>query len=628
MSKIKNINLSNFKFFRGRESINIDGKHLLLYGENGCGKSSIFWGLYTLLEASLKLPPETDEYFKSHNKSEESLVNIYAKEMSCVVSKKEHLDSFIEIEDGNGIKTHISLLDSNICGDDATKESRKATDFINYQSIFKFQEFRNSQEPNLYEVFNYSILPYVNFASFNIRSQLLSNASDMWKAYQNGPGTTTNYKGDVIQVYKNSPENSNYLSFEKHFNNEFQNLLDFINQNASDILKSLGYNIEFKLKYKAPSHHKKDKNFEWTPYEVKFIITMYNGVSVKINRPHSFLNEAKMAAVATAIRLAILKYRVSSVAPQALKVLVLDDIMISLDMSNRDSLIELIIKDFSFDYQVIFLTHDKSLYNFVYYKITKYSSLENWKMKEMYVGECETTKEEYPVIIDGECDYLEKAKKFFIAKDYTTSAIYLRQTIEKIFLNAIPDEIKRSINEKMKDKFISLNDTWQQVKRVHNIPPNIQRLFEQSKLMILNPSAHHQRLSQPIYNRELKDAFLLVDELQKLNLLPDKLLIEKGKRLIFKHPVENYSFEFELNNDMIRSCLTGDSDPKCTIHTWQYNNIEFHNFLTGGVDNSYASCSPKFSRLKQGLLTLPLNIDEDYFFNNTMVESCKLKDII
>lgn len=53
MSKISQILLSNFKFFNKEEVIDINNNHLLLYGENGSGKSSLFWGIYTLLEASL-----------------------------------------------------------------------------------------------------------------------------------------------------------------------------------------------------------------------------------------------------------------------------------------------------------------------------------------------------------------------------------------------------------------------------------------------------------------------------------------------------------------------------------------------------------------------------------------------
>lgn len=56
MSKISQILLSNFKFFNKEEVIDINNNHLLLYGENGSGKSSLFWGIYTLLEASFKQP--------------------------------------------------------------------------------------------------------------------------------------------------------------------------------------------------------------------------------------------------------------------------------------------------------------------------------------------------------------------------------------------------------------------------------------------------------------------------------------------------------------------------------------------------------------------------------------------
>ena len=142
MSRINDITISNFKFFGEAKTMHLEGKHLLLYGENGSGKSSIFWGLYTLLEASLKDPSETGKYFLPIDKSDESLVNIYAPLMSEISSKKEHSNSYIKIQDDNAKTYELSLLDKRICGNIDAQESRKASDFINYQSIFKFQEFR------------------------------------------------------------------------------------------------------------------------------------------------------------------------------------------------------------------------------------------------------------------------------------------------------------------------------------------------------------------------------------------------------------------------------------------------------------------------------------------------------
>ena len=54
MDKIDTLQIHNFKFFDQQEPIKLGGKHLLLYGENGSGKSSIYWALYTLFEASQK----------------------------------------------------------------------------------------------------------------------------------------------------------------------------------------------------------------------------------------------------------------------------------------------------------------------------------------------------------------------------------------------------------------------------------------------------------------------------------------------------------------------------------------------------------------------------------------------
>ena len=71
------------------------------------------------------------------------------------------------------------------------------------------------------------------------------------------------------------------------------------------------------------------------------------------------------------------------------------------------------------------------------------------------------------------------------------------------------------------------------------------------------------------------------------------------------------------------------NDPKCVIHTWQYNETDFYNFETGGVDPSYSETNPKFSRLKSSLFSLTplLPIDEDCFLDNTFIENFPLRKI-
>lgn len=57
MHKIKKIVLKNFKFFYGTKEIRFDRKHVLIYGENGSGKSSVYWALYTFFQSVFKTDP-------------------------------------------------------------------------------------------------------------------------------------------------------------------------------------------------------------------------------------------------------------------------------------------------------------------------------------------------------------------------------------------------------------------------------------------------------------------------------------------------------------------------------------------------------------------------------------------
>lgn len=77
-NRIQSIQIHNFKFFQEEEAIVLKDCNLLLYGENGSGKSSIYWAFYTLFESSLK-EDEDDikKYFCKTIKLEDNLVNVH-----------------------------------------------------------------------------------------------------------------------------------------------------------------------------------------------------------------------------------------------------------------------------------------------------------------------------------------------------------------------------------------------------------------------------------------------------------------------------------------------------------------------------------------------------------------------
>ncbi len=617
MSKIKSLQLNNFKFFRQSNPIILDGKHLLLYGENGSGKSSIFWGLYTLLEAAYKQPNEVKSYF---NSSDTSLVNIFAIKQTDPGTGIEHSDSYVTIETDNGKTFKASLLDTTICGNNDAKESRKAIDFLNYQSLFAFQHFKNSENVDLSDVFDYYILPYVTFSPIRVNGKDISNAGEMWKEYQNGP---TKVGGNIKKNNKNE-----FQSFESHFKTEFQKLIDFINQNSYDIIKELGYDINFTLSYTLPPNYIGYKIYDYQKYKIILTIDSYNGKSIPINRPQTFLNEAKLTALALSIRLCVLKYRTNTLAADALQVLVLDDIMISLDMSNREMLSELLLKNggYADKYQLLFFTHDRNLFQFIDRRIGQLNNKSNWKEIGIYIGK-DSHGIEYPVIVDEEADSYSKAQKFKEAFDCETASIYIRKTLEQILKNLLPPEILKSDP----DTFVSLQSMWGKFKQIYSpIAPNIMSLFENSKLLILNPAAH--LLSKPIYKRELDRAFMLVDELKKIpSKYQEIILIEKGAKVDYKSTsTPQYLCSFNLDVAMRANRETKQivKEPKCSNIYFEYDGIQYYDTNTGmsNVNHRLKTAQPLLSRFIQGLSNNPFNITENDFLDNAKVNGISLRE--
>lgn len=639
MSRIETLHIHNFKFFDEQKPIKLGGKHLLLFGENGSGKSSVYWSLYTLFEASVKYDVEQiKKYFKDATNHEETLINIYADKIT-EADNTEHYNSFIKVvtTDTPPINYEVSLLNTAINTNANAVEVNQASDFINYKVLYKFQDFWNGEPIDLANIFADYILPYIKFSSYDIwregSLQPRTNAIEMWKEIKIGPGEFIKTNGDTIQVYKHSEENKQFERFAKHFDDSFLDLIDFINQNAPTMLKQLGYDIDFELKYHPHTHKKGDSKYKFEPFKIDFKITSYLGKKVPIHRPQSFLNEAKITAIAIAIRLTVLKKRINEEAPDVLKFIVFDDVMISLDMNNRDKLIDFILNPankFTADYQLLFLTHDKNLFDFVANKIKQWDKIDNWVYKEMYAGKVEATKKEYPIIIDSDLEFIDKAQKYFDAKDYTACSIYIRKEVEKIVNQRLPPVLK----EKVDGTFLTLETLWKNMCERYKvlkkpIADDLKKLFKETKLMVLNPQAHFQDISLPIYKVELEKAFELITLLKQNYPIPQyTIALSKGMKMQFIHPTELYTFDFELSSDFFIENLNGTENityPKCIITSWQYNNQTFWDFIKSDVVEYNSPIEQKLSKIIEkhtANIRVPLNITKDMFIENTVIENC------
>ena len=559
MSKINTIHIKNFKFFLNSIPIELNGKHLLLYGENGSGKSSLYYALYTLLEAASKTEESVQKYFNPEHP--ESLVNIFAdKPQGDAIT-----ESFIRIKDTEEKIYQLSFSELDCTHDPNLLESSRASDFMNYVSLFKFQFFRNSQVANLYGVFIDTILPSLSFPSIQYLDTEYRGASEMYAVYKRQPKKTVNAKGNEILVYKNSPEYQSYLNLENHFNTNMRNLVDFINNNVNDKIAEFDYDFKVNLEYIPASHKKNDTWVDIKNFEVILHLTEYKGEEVNICHPNVFLNEARMAALAFSIRWSVLDFRLQNeVAPAAMKVLVLDDIMISLDMANRNKLIRIITRKLALQYQILFLTHDMQIFNSMKHEVMRINNIEkeeklsdtDWIVKEMYDTEINGKHE--PIIHDSETSYTRAIKYYFGTDgdvDNIASGNAIRQAIEGAFKNLFQ---KANITYNTDDtpidfSKIMLKDCMALAKNHHariGLTEDFVDRLDALRECLLNP-ASHDNPARNFYRKELKEAFDIYAILCKCDI---RIPVLKDSVLSFHIEDKNntnHEYEVVLHQDLI-----------------------------------------------------------------------------
>jgi len=352
--RINKIEIKNFKAFYGHYVLDLDhdGKNLLVYGENGSGKTSLALALNLFLEASVKRLE-----FNKHK-------NIFVKDK----------DGFVKIYLGDST---YEWSTTNICDEPLIIKASKTKGFIDYKSLLETHFLhRNNKEINIFHLLVENIL------ANTINDVTGKRFIEDWESIKRKI-PKRNYE-KYIRILEKSIE---------HFNEGLASKLEELKIKTSEILKRFEYDIEIDFVFKGVKYNKPQKVLDGTEIILK---TKY------FNRPlsahHHFLNEAKLSAIALSIYFASLLLTPES----ELKILVLDDVLIGLDISNRLPVLD-ILKEYFSDYQIFFMTYDKAWYEIVKQRFQK----PKWKHVELYYSK--NDEYEIPVCFESK-EYLEKSK--------------------------------------------------------------------------------------------------------------------------------------------------------------------------------------------------------------------------
>ncbi|KXA32365.1 AAA family ATPase [Prevotella corporis] len=522
MAGIKEIEIEGFKAFPNKFSLELD-KNLLMYGENGSGKSSIYYALHALLQSVYK-PDKGAKYFR-YEDSEENLINIYKLNDVKNNGFKPHIKITLDNEHQWELSRDGLSSTPDTADDSELRLLNKTSAFINYSYISRFRSARNSETIDLWNVFIKDILPFY-----------VPTGTDM----------------TLADAYYNLVENPYPYRVRRDidgFNDNLSKFINEINRNASDI-----YNKYFKdedevdiliqVKYardddeiENPHHEEfqlfyerrtKGETYRWRYPKIGLHIEVDN---IIIQKPQSFFNEARLTAIALAIRFACLQGR----NPQEGQFLALDDMLISLDMSNRMKVIRYLLDDMADKYKIYLFTHDKLFFEYLKHKSKKSSS--KWSYGELYMQD---SKEPY---IRISRTYIEEADHYIKQHKYEIAGNFLRKEAEYFCKRFLPLKWQYTKEYCLLDLNGLINNSKKFAEESGISDTTLFDELDNHRKFILNP-ASHDSYDIGKYEYEIKQCYNTLLSLSQISI---RRLLSKGQKVkIELSTVEPVTFKFNI----------------------------------------------------------------------------------
>lgn len=421
--RIKRLTLTDFRAFPGPTPahFDLDSKNLLVYGENGSGKSSIFYALSGFF--SLK-PTKLLRYHK----------NVFSSEpvTNCAVT--------VEFNDGAPSASWYSQATSGAIGASAI-----GTHAIGTRPVREFHpatisggDVRVTQTALRRGCLDYRALLDTNYKHGDDPVNLFDIAierllSDFPVTTTNGVSRTIRELWEAVEHAKPRKHSPPYLARIDQtcidFNRGLNQALSALHPIAENLLIELiGEDVKIAtfafggISYNA-AYYKRDRqiiNRSIAP-DIRFR-------AHQLGNPHHFLNEARLSALALAIYLAGRLACTPTATPNALNLLVLDDVLIGLDHSNRLPVLDVLKRHFA-NWQVILLTYDRNWFDLA----RSHLPYPDWKLIEIYEGDG-AANAPMPIIRATQNKparaLLKKANELLLLGYVEAAANYARQAFE------------------------------------------------------------------------------------------------------------------------------------------------------------------------------------------------------
>ena len=514
--RISEIIINNYRAFyneKGEENTRYRislgaGKNLLVYGENGSGKSSLYKGIKELFRSSVE-----DDCTVIQNVFSKGLELDEQPYVEVLFTGDGHPDERLRFsKDPHQMTTRDNELLTSVV---------RSRSFMTYRDLLHVH-FVSDPEVNLFDFL---------FGKDGLLSEMPTPVSSR---------PETNLKmGELRHTVETNRDEINTSDFVKgvnqilsDLNNPLNCLLSYFDESVTVTFSAL---TEEDIVKGAPI--------------VKAEVTYFGiELSKETEKYHQFLNEARLSALAICIFLAAHL----SVPDSPYQILFLDDIFTGLDTSNRIPLLRILTDetingteaDTFINHQIILTTYDRQWYELA----RNHLGEGKWSFQEMYIDR-HTKGFDHPSILPGEGDF-EKALFYFNRKEYPACANYQRKICENLIKKFLPDHKKYDAlpngDIKPVDKLSTLIDRFEGYLVENGLDFTPYKGLKICLRAFMNPLSHDDGDS-PVYRKELELGFSLLEKLQELRsteVLKQGAII--STRQVHRESGAEYIYEFEV----------------------------------------------------------------------------------
>jgi hypothetical protein len=387
--KINSLKINDFKFYT-EQYFRTNNKNILLYGENGSGKSSLYWALYFFYKCSYSTNPV--KYIKQLDKTQENnLTNHYRDEDAKII---------VTFDDTTNI-----VIDKNFTPSSSTQshDAFKTIHFLNHEKLFTLFLRNNISEFNFYDVMEKEF-----FNKYELFNDLEIELKNMEQSLQVNQDTSL-------------------------LNSKLEKALKKLRVLVNYVLKKT-FKERLQVKFIVDDKFIAESNTEsiWSLVNPKILITINNHNDFNLR-----MNEARVKLISLLIYFVLIEENNKYVEADAnqLKLLVLDDILLSLDMAQRSKILEYIFEKFSAEYQLFIFTHDIFFYDLVKRKVMhsqNKTNLDQTTWEDRFVFSRKTPSDFFePIIYKADYDYLNIAESFLRDNNLSECGNNIRKEMEK-----------------------------------------------------------------------------------------------------------------------------------------------------------------------------------------------------